>query len=85
MEGEELALEDIIYGDIASHIKCAHLEVNGDGQHFEAVVVSAEFEGKSRLERHRLVYKALGERMAMQIHALSLKLYDIKEWEKNNG
>ncbi len=56
---------------IAQGLACERLEVKGDGQHFEALVVSAAFEGRSRLERHRLVYAALGERMRSEIHALS--------------
>lgn len=43
-----------------------------DNVHFEAVVVSAEFEGKRPLQRHQMVYRALGERMGGEIHALQL-------------
>lgn len=43
-----------------------------DNVHFEALVVSAEFEGKRPLQRHQLVYRALGERMGGEIHALQL-------------
>lgn len=82
---EDLMLEDIIQSDIANNIQCEYLNVTGDGRHFEAVIVSHEFNNKSRLERHRLVYDALGDRMREQVHALSLKLYTIDEWKKNNG
>jgi acid stress-induced BolA-like protein IbaG/YrbA len=58
---------------IAAGLNCEWLKVDGDGQHFEALVVSADFEGKSRLERHRLVYAALGDRMRDRVHALSMK------------
>lgn len=44
-----------------------------DGTHFEAVVVSEDFEGKSIVDRHRMVYDTLGERMGGEIHALSLR------------
>ena len=44
-----------------------------DGVHFEAEVVSAAFTGKRLLERHRMVYAGLGERMGGEIHALALK------------
>lgn len=74
-------LEDIIYQAIAQNIKCTHVDVTGDGQHFDAVVVSGEFAGKTRLERHRLVYKALGDKMKQEVHALSMKLYTEEEWE----
>lgn len=58
---------------IATGLDCEWLQVDGDGQHFEAVVVSRAFEGKSRIERHRLVYAALGDRMRERVHALSMK------------
>lgn len=51
----------------------ARVEVSGDGHHFEAVVFSEAFEGKSRIQQHQLVYATLGDRMREQIHALSLK------------
>ncbi len=57
------------------------VEVDGDGTHFEAVIVSPEFEGKSLLERHKLVYEVLGEAMKERIHALSLKTYTPQQWE----
>jgi len=58
---------------IAQGLECSVLEVNGDGQHFEALIVSAAFEGKSRIARHQLVYAALGERMRAEVHALSMR------------
>jgi len=45
----------------------------GDGQHFEATIVSPEFEGKSRIQQHQLVYAVLGDKMEAAIHALSMK------------
>jgi acid stress-induced BolA-like protein IbaG/YrbA len=58
---------------ISEALACEWLRVSGDGQHFEAEVVSAAFEGKSRLERHRMVYAALGDRMRERVHALSMQ------------
>lgn len=58
---------------IAAGLACAHVEVDGDGRHFFATIVSVEFEGKSRIARHQRVYRALGDRMREQIHALSMK------------
>jgi acid stress-induced BolA-like protein IbaG/YrbA len=58
---------------IAQGLACERLEVDGDGHHFEALIVSAAFEGRSRIERHRLVYGALGDRMRQEIHALSMR------------
>jgi len=78
-------IEDIIYKAINEHIQCTYLDVSGDGRHFDAVVVSEDFADKSRIERHRLVYTALGERMKEEVHALSMKLYTNNEWSKVNG
>ena len=56
---------------IAQGLACEHIDVEGDGRHFFATIVSAEFEGTSRVARQRRVYQALGDRMREQIHALS--------------
>ena len=66
---------------ISSGLACEHLEVLGDGQHFEAVIVSKAFEGKSRVQRHQLVYAALGDRMRQEIHALSMRTLSPTEWQ----
>ena len=58
---------------IAAGLPCTHVDVEGDGRHFFATIVSAEFEGLSRVRRHQRVYTALGERMREEIHALSMK------------
>ncbi len=78
-------LEDIIYQAINTYINCNYLDVAGDGRHFDAIVVSDEFSNKSRVERHRLIYAALGEKMKEEVHALSMKLYTNQEWEQHNG
>jgi acid stress-induced BolA-like protein IbaG/YrbA len=57
---------------IATSLPCEHLVVDGDGRHFFATIVSAEFEGLSRVRRHQRVYAALGDRMHEQVHALSM-------------
>ena len=66
---------------IACGLACERLEVAGDGQHFEALIVSSAFEGKSRVARHQLVYAALGERMKSEIHALSMRTLTPAEYE----
>lgn len=66
---------------IAQGLACRQLEVQGDGRHFYATIVSAEFEGLSRVARHQRVYRALGERMREQIHALSMKTLTPAEHE----
>lgn len=65
---------------IAKGLACEELQVAGDGQHFEALIVSASFSSKNRVERHQLVYKALGDRMREEIHALSMKTLTPEEW-----
>jgi acid stress-induced BolA-like protein IbaG/YrbA len=64
---------ELIHGYIKNGLDCTHLEVEGDGQHFSAVIVSNAFAGKSRIQRHQIVYAALGDRMRAEIHALSMK------------
>jgi acid stress-induced BolA-like protein IbaG/YrbA len=65
---------------IAQGLPCLHLDVQGDGRHFFATIVSAEFDGASRVARHQRVYRALGDRMREQIHALSMKTLTPAEW-----
>lgn len=70
---------------IAQGLACDHLQVEGDGRHFFATIVSAEFEGKNRVARHQQVYKALGDRMREQIHALSMKTLTPAEWASDSA
>jgi acid stress-induced BolA-like protein IbaG/YrbA len=58
---------------IEEGLDCDALRVTGDGEHFEALIVSGAFRGKSRVQRHQLVYAALGDRMRGEIHALSMR------------
>jgi acid stress-induced BolA-like protein IbaG/YrbA len=68
-----MVTSESIKSSIQSAIVCDRLEVAGDGQHFEALIVSEAFRGLARLARHRLVYAALGDRMRAEIHALSMQ------------
>lgn len=70
---------------IEAGLACDHVEVVGDGQHFQALVVSAQFAGRNRVQRHQLVYKALGDRMREEIHALSMQTLTPDEWKKAGG
>jgi acid stress-induced BolA-like protein IbaG/YrbA len=65
---------------IAQGLNCEQLQVEGDGRHFFATIVSPEFEGLNRVRRHQRVYTALGDRMREQIHALSMKTLTPAEW-----
>ena len=62
----------------------AEVRVSGDGRHFDAVVVSGAFAGKTLLEQHRLVYGTLGDKMGGDIHALTIKTYTPEQWAQVN-
>ena len=65
---------------IAAGMQCTHLTVEGDGQHFQATIVSPAFAGKRLIQRHQLVYAVLGDRMREEIHALSMKTLTPEEF-----
>ena len=68
---------------IESGLDCAHVEVTGDGRHFNAVVVSEAFTGRPMIRQHRLVYETLGERFDNDVlHALALRTYTPAQWEQ---
>jgi acid stress-induced BolA-like protein IbaG/YrbA len=69
-----------IEASIRAGLECTHVEVQGDGAHFEAVIVSPKFAGLARVRQHQLVYAALGDRMRSEIHALSMKTLTPEEW-----
>ena len=73
-----------IEGWIQSALPCDFIRVEGaDGQHFEALIVSSEFRGKMRVGQHQLVYKALGDKMKAEIHALSMQTMTPEEWAES--
>lgn len=64
----------------------ARIEVRSeDNTHFTALLVGKAFEGLRPLARHQLVYRALGERVGREIHALSIEAYTPAEWEREGG
>lgn len=65
---------------IESGLIDAEVKISGDGHHFEGIVISDQFEHKNTLQRHRMVYATLGERMGGEIHALSLQTFTKKEY-----
>ena len=69
-------------GWLADALQCDRLEVSGDGRHFEALIVSPLFEGKRPVQRHQIVYAALGDRMREEVHALSMKTLTPDEFEQ---
>ena len=66
-------------------MQCEHVEVAGDGHHFEAIIVSPQFRGKTRVQQHQVVYRALGHRMQSEIHALSMQTLTPEEWMARQG
>jgi acid stress-induced BolA-like protein IbaG/YrbA len=71
---------------IRAGMSCEHLELDGDGQHFEAIVVSREFAGKNRVQRQQHVYATLKEKLATgELHALSFKTLTPEEWSAKRG
>jgi acid stress-induced BolA-like protein IbaG/YrbA len=71
---------------ITQNLNCDYIKVLGDdGTHFEAVVVSQSFVGKSMVQQHQLVYAALGDRMRAEIHALSIRTLTPEAWQKLNN
>ena len=67
---------------IEQGMDCEHVEVAGDGRHFEALIVSAQFRGKPKVRQHQLVYAVLGDRMREEIHALSMQTLTPEEWRQ---
>jgi acid stress-induced BolA-like protein IbaG/YrbA len=65
---------------IEQGLECEHVNVAGDGHHFEAVIVSAAFSGKNKVQQHQIVYRALGDRMREEIHALSMQTFTPEDW-----
>ena len=66
---------------IEAGLECTHVSLDGDGQHFFATIVSPKFAGLRSIQRHQLVYAALGDRMKAEIHALSFKTLTPEEFK----
>ena len=75
-----MATPESIETSIAAGLACVHVQVSGDGHHWEAVIVSPAFEGLSKVRQHQLVYAALGDRMREEIHALSMTTLTPAQW-----
>lgn len=66
---------------IQAGMRCEHLALEGDGRHWFATIVSAEFEGMRSIQRHQRVYQTLGMKMHTdEVHALSMKTLTPAEW-----
>ncbi len=76
---------NLIKQTIEQGLETEHVEVIGDGRHFEAIIVSPLFRGKRMVQQHQLVYAALGDKMREDIHALSMKTLTPEEWQAQRG
>ena len=78
MQGSEL--EALIRAGIPG----AEVIVKGEGDHFEAIVISEQFAGRSMVQQHQMVYATLGDRMGGEIHALALRTYTPDDWAQQH-
>ena len=79
LDADHVQIED----DSALH--AGHLGAQGGGGHYRVTVVSARFEGLSRVAAQRLVYQALGELMTTDIHALEMRTLTPEQWRQSGG
>ena len=71
---------------ILAGMACDYLELDGNGQHFQGIIVSSEFVGKNRVQRQQRVYQTLQEKLATgELHALSFKTLTPEEWSAQRG
>ncbi|HJW25901.1 MAG TPA: BolA/IbaG family iron-sulfur metabolism protein [Rhodocyclaceae bacterium] len=71
---------------ILAGMDCEHLAIDGDGRHFQAIVVSREFEGKNRVQRQQRVLQTLKAKLDTgELHALSFKTLTPEEWSAQRG
>lgn len=82
LEETEYMREEDIKQLLEQNIPNVTVNITGDGTHFEAVIVSDVFAGKTAVQQHQIVYRALGDKMGTDIHALSLQTYTPEQWDK---
>jgi len=71
---------------ISAGLPCDLCQLEGDGRHWYATIVSSAFEGKRPIQRHQQVYAKLGSRMHTdEVHALSMKTFTPAEWAKQGA
>ncbi len=74
----------LIQSWITAELPCEYLDIDGDGQHFQAVIVSAEFAGMNRVRRQQRVNAILKPRFdSGELHALSMRTLTPEEWKAN--
>ncbi len=72
MAMDAIDIEDLIRGAIPD-ARVTIEDLRGDGDHYAALVVSAAFKGKTRVQQHQMVYEALRDKMGTALHALALQ------------
>lgn len=82
---EAETLEERIRQGVGAVSHIVVTDLTGTKDHWEAVIVSEAFSGKSRIQQHQMVYAALGELMAGPVHALALQTYTPKSWSQAKG
>jgi len=71
---------------LSAGLPCDLCQLEGDGRHWYATIVSSAFEGKRPIQRHQQVYATLGSRMHTdEVHALSMKTFTPAEWAKQGA
>ena len=95
MKSSPNEIEEQILSRLKKDLNIKHFEVkdftgrhlnhklNDGGFHLETIIVSDDFKDKSLIERHKMVYKAVGNLMKHEIHALSMKTLTIIEWKNS--
>ncbi len=81
---EQLAAQHVEVVD-ESHLHAGHAGAAGGAGHYRSLIVSPQFEGKSLVERQRLVYGALGEMMKSEIHALAMRTLTPEQWRAGDA
>ena len=74
---------DEIKTRIQQGLNTQSVEVEGDGHHFSATIISQEFKGKSRIARHRMIFSLFSEDIKQRLHALSINAMTIDESNDN--
>jgi stress-induced morphogen len=77
---EPVVVEERIRSGIPDVSHLSVEDLTGTKDHYQATIVSPSFAGKSRIEQHQMVYRALGELMAGPVHALALRTYTPEAW-----
>ena len=81
-EGRKRAMDvETVKSQIQADMPQAEVQVQGDGKHFQALVVSSEFEGMPKVKQHRRVYACFGEELGDELHALELKTFTPEQYQ----